>query len=162
MSKPRPETRLVYVPMKPTSGALPTFLSVESTRLERIIGEIRDLDEAEKDDLFHFLHQTYHFRFEREHSEFERPWKDPRNGFGPQQNRLLDFLDGRGCMDELTTICVLYGTSGTPQPGEYKTLRDRLRQLQSAANARFLKLKFDWKIDRPKHGHLELKRLQKF
>lgn len=141
-----------------------SVLSFGSTRrVEQLFAAVLDLDRQEKDELFRLLQTRFSFRFEREqHSDFERPWLDPRNGFGKMQSRLLQFLDGNDgqASEELVIAAVYRAGVGSTAPAEYRTLCARLRQLECDARRNFRKLKLDWEIGRKKAGQLELKRLQ--
>lgn len=108
----------------------------------------------------------YHFVLDDDRAKFKKPWHDPRNGFGRRQARLLDFLHDKDVVedmhtiveiwvDELVAVRLKYG-EGRQLNLKYKACRVRLRQLKSSTNKRLWKLRYKWRIMRPRNGHLKL------
>jgi hypothetical protein len=67
-----------------------------SRSVAKLFLEVESLSEGERFDLLELLRQRYHLTLDSDQYKFDRPWDDPRNRFGPAQQRLLRFLDGKG------------------------------------------------------------------
>jgi hypothetical protein len=131
--------------------------------VEKILRAISDLHGEDLDVLFQLLRERYQFELATDHRSFDRPWRDPRNGFTRLQVRLLDCLDGNGHLPEREVIWRVYRKElATASPAERKQFRARLRSLEKQTRDRLRKLKYDWLISRPKYNHVELRVAAKY
>jgi hypothetical protein len=135
---------------------------VLSDDVEKVIRLLDNLSESDRADFFWYCNQRWHFRHERtNHQDFDRPWKDPRNGFSMHQAWLLAFLDAKGRVAEREVLKARwspeYHKARCCKDKElYKTLQDRLRQAERSTRRRLRLLREDWILSRPCRGHLEL------
>jgi hypothetical protein len=155
--------------------------TILSPNVEKIFRSIQDLPQGERHGLFVLLTRTYEIQWSDDRAKFARPWHEPRNLFGTKQKDLLDFLDGKGAVrvddviEDLWEVIsalrarlnshartiTISGVKLTLEASHYdaclQTLRARLRQLKKSTNDRLLKLRYKWKIVRPRNGYLELR-----
>jgi hypothetical protein len=148
-----------------------------SNKVERVFHAIQDLDQHDLNALFRLLQRRYYFEVADDRAKFQRPWHDPKYGFGRLQAKLLNFLDKDAAVreEEVTRhlwpdevarakpTTVHLGEFGDFRLGDgqqWKRVRlllaTRLRQLQMATNKRLVKLGMKWRISRPTRGHLKL------
>jgi hypothetical protein len=161
------------------AGFLPSFHGVApmpSDKVERIFHAIQDLEQHDLNAILRLLREYHYFEVADNRAKFERPWHDPKYGFGGLQTKLLNFLDRDAVVREQEVISHLWPDEVTlakphsvhlagrdfqlGSEREWKRVRSllaaRLRQLQMATKNRLLKLELRWRIVRPMRGHLKL------
>ena len=133
--------------------------------IEKAFHQFLDLEPIERDAYLSLLCQQFRVVLSDNRAECSKPWNDRREGFGPVQSRLLDFLDAAA--DPVATVAVarhLWGRELAPLrdgsddfEAKLASLLTRLRVLKQTTNHKLLVAGYGWTIARPRTGFLAFK-----